>query len=493
MKKLFYLAMIFAFAIKSQAQKSDSIFLGKRITIYSKVLNENRKVWIYTPSNTSINVDNSKRYPVLYLLDGDAHFFSAVGIVQQLSQANGNGVLPEMIIVAVENTNRLRDLTPALPPSANLDKANPFNLFLHSELVPYVDKNFNTAPYKVIAGHSLGGLTVINMMNNHPQLFNAYIAIDPSMWYKNEAFLNDLASQLPQRKLNGTKLYIGVANTMPKGMSQKSLKDDKSVQTQHIRSIFKLDQVLKSNNIGLKYGQCFYEKESHNTVPLLSLYDGLKFIFDFYLFDVSENEFTDSSAVIAQKLKKHYTNISNEMGYKVAAPEAFVNYLGYDAMSKKQFNKAEALFKLNLDSYPSSSNAYDSYADYLITQKDTVAAMAFYKKAIAIKEDPLTVAKLNALSKKDNYFLKPEELRKYQGVYTLETYRIDITIRIQDGKLLASIPGQPADEFVPVSKDVFSVKGKQGYTVTFKMNGDKPIEFTSIQPNGTFKAVFKND
>lgn len=72
-------------------------------------------------------------------------------------------------------------------------------------------------------------------------------------------------------------------------------------------------------------------------------------------------------------------------------------------------------------------------------------------------------------------------------------YKIDITLLLKDGKLRASVPGQPEDEFVPVSKDVFTVKGKQGYTITFKMNGNKPIEFTSEQPNGTFKAVYKHE
>lgn len=72
--------------------------------IYSKVLNENKKIGTYTPNITSQNASLGKRYPVLYLLDGGAYFFSTVGIIQQLSQANVNGVLPEMIVVAIENT-----------------------------------------------------------------------------------------------------------------------------------------------------------------------------------------------------------------------------------------------------------------------------------------------------------------------------------------------------------------------------------------------------
>jgi len=138
----------------AQAQKSESISIGKKENYYSQVLKENRKIWIYTPDITSQLSSPDKRYPVLYLLDGEAHFFSTIGIIQQLSQANGNGVLPEMIVVAIENTNRVKDLSP-LP---DLNNTNPFIDFLSTELLPYIDKNYNTAPYKLLVGHSLGGL-----------------------------------------------------------------------------------------------------------------------------------------------------------------------------------------------------------------------------------------------------------------------------------------------------------------------------------------------
>lgn len=52
--------------------------------------------------------NTGQRYPVVYLLDGDGHFESVVGMIQQLSQVNGNTVVPEMIVVGIPNTNRTR-------------------------------------------------------------------------------------------------------------------------------------------------------------------------------------------------------------------------------------------------------------------------------------------------------------------------------------------------------------------------------------------------
>lgn len=487
MKTIFISSVLLLLNLCVIAQNNESITIGKKEIIYSKVLSENRKIWIYTPNITSQSVSPDKRYPVLYLLDGDAHFFSTVGIIQQLSQANGNGVLPEMILVAIENTNRLRDFVP----SDDLNKTNPFINFLSSELIPYIDKNYNTAPYKLLVGHSLGGLTAIDVLTKFSQLFNAYIAIDPSMWYNNEKFLNNTIDQLPKQNMNGKRLFVGTANSIPRGMTISQIKNDNSFETQHIRSIFKLDEFLKANTNGLLYAQKYYENERHNAVPLLSEYDGLRFIFDYYHLDATEKDFADSTALIASILKTHYVNVSDKMGYKNSAPEVLINYFAYDALGQNQFNKAQALFELNIESYPVSSNVYDSYADYFLVKKDTINAISNYKKALQIKNNAVTQIKLDALITKGTSIPVTVDLQKYVGVYVLETYNIPIILEIRDAKLWAIVPGQEDDEFQMLSENVFTVKGKPGYTVTFQMDGDKPKGFTSVQPNGTFQAVFK--
>lgn len=82
-----------------------------------------------------------------------------------------------MIVVAIKNTNSLRDLML----SDDLNEINPFIEFLSSELMTYIDKYFNTAFYKLLVGHSLGGFTTIDILTKFPKLFNAYLTIDPSM------------------------------------------------------------------------------------------------------------------------------------------------------------------------------------------------------------------------------------------------------------------------------------------------------------------------
>ena len=500
MRKIYAFVLFAVITFNAQSQTDNKIVIGKVDSVYSKILSEQRKIWVYTPDMTSGS--RSQRWPVVYLLDGDGHFPSVVGMIQQLSQVNGNNVYPEMIVVGIPNTDRTRDLTPTHvisdPPmmDSNSSKTSGggenFVAFIEKELIPHIDSVCPTAPYKVLIGHSFGGLTVMNVLTNHPNLFNAYIAIDPSMWYDRQRFLAATEKKLAEKKYDGVRLYVGIANTMPDGMTLAKMKKDTSSDTRHIRSIFELDEFLKSHaQNGLKYASKYYGEDNHGSVPFASEYDGLRFIFDYYRLNLTGKDFTDTSAALAMKLKQHYDMVSKEMGYKVSPPELNVNGLGYFAMNNKHYTTATALFKMNIDNYPKSSNVYDSYADLLVEEKDTVNAIVNYKKALALQDNAFTKQKLNTLEGKEPFKLTEKDLQKYAGVFDMDSVPVTITIQVKDSELWAQVPGQGDFQLVPVSPDTFGVKNMGGYEVHFQMDGDKAVGFTSVQPNGTFKAHVK--
>jgi tetratricopeptide (TPR) repeat protein len=309
------------------------------------------------------------------------------------------------------------------------------------------------------------------------------------MWYDRQRFLAATEKKLAEKNYNGTRLFVGIANTMPGGMTLEKMKKDTSSDTRHIRSIFELDKFLKAHpQNGLKYASKYYSDDNHGSVPFVSEYDGLRFIFDYYRLNITGKDFADTSALLAMKFKEHYDMVSREMGYKISPPESSINFLGYDAMKNKNFTKATALFKMNIENYPNSSNVYDSYGDLLAAEKDTVNAIVNYKKVLAIKENAYTKQKLNVLEGKESFKLTQQELQKYAGVFDLDSISVTITMLVKDNELWAQVPGQGDFQLVPVSPDTFSVKNMSGYEVHFQREGDKVIGFTSVQPNGTFKA-----
>lgn len=488
MKQTLKTAILLLFAFSANAQQQGNISIGKKDSIYSAILGEKRALWIYTPDVTSPTPDTAKRCPVLFVLDGGAHFYSTVGIIQQLSQANGNGVLPEMMVVGIESTDRLKDFVPATTEG----DANSFVKFLTGELMPFMEKNYNPAPYRVLVGHSLGGLLAMDILAGSPNLFNACVAIDPSMWYKDEKFLNRSIAAITKQKFANTRLFVGVANTLPTGMTVAKAKNDRTDGTTHIRAILKLDDFLKQHKVtGLKYEQKYYERENHNSVPLISEYDGLRFIFDYYHLQATEREFADSTPLIAASIKSHYATVSKAMGYKVSPPEALIQYFAYDALTKQHYEKANALFKLNTDNYPESSKVYDAYGDYFAVKRDTVSAIRYYKTAISKNGNEAIRSKLKALADPGSFILTGDVLKKYAAVYTILPYNIDIELYVKENSLWSKVPGEADEELVPVSRNIFTLKGKQGYTITFDTAGDRITGFTTVQPNGTFRGVLK--
>jgi predicted alpha/beta superfamily hydrolase len=489
-------------SLSSYAQTDNKIVIGKVDSVYSTILKEQRKVWVYVPNMKSGIQNPGVRYPVVYLLDGDGHFESVVGMIQQLSQVNGNTIVPEMIIVGIPNTDRTRDLTPThitsdLPAmDSNSAKTTGggenFAAFLQKELIPHIDSTYSTQPFRVLIGHSFGGLTVMNILTNHSEMFNAYIAIDPSMWYDKQQFLKTTQQKLSGQKYNGTTLYVGIANTMAEGMTLQKMKKDTSADTRHIRSIFKMDEFIKSNlQNGLKYASKYYGDDDHGSVPLISEYDGLRFIFSWYRFRFSPSDFLSADTSIVQKYRRHYEKVSKEFGYKVLPQEMQINELGYFMLSQKHYEKAAALFRMNIENYPESGNVYDSYADALVAQKDTIKAITNYQKAFDITKSEETKQKLDKLQGKSTFTLTAKELEKYVGAFEFEAISLSATTSIKSNALWINAPGQGEFELVPLSPDAFTIKGLQGYKIQFEMDGSKPIGLTSTQPNGTYKAHVK--
>jgi hypothetical protein len=401
MKNISLILGFFALSFFGNAQ-SQKIVIGKIDTINSSILDEKRPIWIYVPENVIDNNDTKKQYPVIYLLDGDWHFVSVVGMLQQLSYINGNTICPAMIVVGIPVKDRFRDLTPTCDSviSAISGGYNNFISFINKELIPYIDSNYQTAPYKILIGHSLGGLSVMNTIIKSPEMFNAYVAIDPSMWWDNKIPLKEAKSALSNNKFENKRLFLAIANNMNKGMDTASVRKDNTRNTLAIRSNLELSDILTANtNNKLNFQTKYYINESHGSVPMVATYDALHFIFDFYNFPMDKSDYADTTMAIAYRIENHYNNVSTKMGYKINPSESMINTLGYNALYMKNYTLAEYFLRLNIESYPNSYNAFDSMGDYFNTVGDYEPAIMMYKQALSIYNNVETRKKLESIQK----------------------------------------------------------------------------------------------
>ncbi len=387
---------------KSTADKS-KVTLGIIDSLESKILKEQRKIWVYTPPDTT------RKYPLVVLLDGDGHYSSVVGMIQQLSTVNGNTILPEMVIVAIPNTDRTRDLTPTHVAVAFGDStfvktsggADNFAMFMRDELFPYVEKKYPVTSYRTLIGHSFGGLFAINTIVHHPDMFSNYLAIDPSMWWDERKLTTQALEAFSKNDYTNKNLFVAVANTMNEGQTLESVKNDTAEATAHIRSIMHFNEQVQKLKNGLGFSSKYYGDDDHSSVPLIATYDGLRGFFHWYNMKAFNKYFDKASTATPQEMishiKQHYENISKHYGYTQLPAEGSVNSMGYGFMFNKMPEKAFACFELNIQNYPKSANAHDSMGDYYLSVKDTVHAKEYFNKALAIQPLDYTKDKLSKL------------------------------------------------------------------------------------------------
>jgi predicted alpha/beta superfamily hydrolase len=335
-------------------------------------------------------------------LDGNDHFASVTSMVQYLSQ---EPICPEMIVVGISNTNRIRDLTPSQPahldgiPAAELKASGSgenFTVFLEKELIPYIDAHYSTTPHRTLIGHSLGGLLVLNTLVNHPGLFDNYVALDPSIWWDDEKLLKQAHDVLAQPRFAGRALFVASAN--PTGLdSVQAAKEDSNA-----RSKWKLrDELTRNRSNGLRWAYKYYPTERHGTVPLPGTYDALHFLFQGYaLSPAAFKDLYKPGANVVALLETHYRRFSTQAGYPVLPPESLVNELAHGLLLSGQSTPALGLFQLNTKNYPASFNVHNSLGDYYLAQKQPALAVAAFTKALQVKENPATREKLTSLQAK---------------------------------------------------------------------------------------------
>jgi hypothetical protein len=131
----------------------------------------------------------------------------------------------------------------------------------------------------MLIGHSLGGLFVLNTLTMHSDLFDKYVAIDPSLWWNDQQSLKEYEEVLRQQKFNGKSLFISIANTISRMDTTHALLDTTD-HTEHFRSIVHFAKSLKQTiTHELDWRAKYYPDESHGSVALISEYDAFNFLF----------------------------------------------------------------------------------------------------------------------------------------------------------------------------------------------------------------------
>lgn len=235
------------------ASAATPLVIGESFNIESLALQEKRHINVYmarawdTPPDAPL--------PVLYMPDGGvAEDFLHVAGLLQVSVANGT--MRPFMLVGMQNTQRRRDLTG--PTDSAEDRriapvvggAAAYRAFIRDELMPEVKRRYRTTGETAIVGESLAGLFVVETYLLEPQMFDHYLAFDPSLWWNQGALPRQAAALMARGKPGKHSLYL--ASSSEAGIA---------IDVQHLAEVLE-----KQAPSGLQWHLEKMPEETHGTI-----------------------------------------------------------------------------------------------------------------------------------------------------------------------------------------------------------------------------------
>jgi predicted alpha/beta superfamily hydrolase len=355
------------------------IVLGRTLTLTSKTFGRDVPVQVYVPSSYAAG---STRYPVLYVMNSYPFAFTC-GTVELLA---GNLEIPEMIVVGAPPFDRGYVPTPF---EERGDAPTPVDLsirFLKEELIPFIDNNYRTNAYRILYGHSVGGLFTMYTLFNHPDLFTAYLAGSPWFQSLDQYWLKNIEKMAKVRNLDNKFLHMTVGNQ----------------ETQlTIDTYRELEKWMNAQSLGNLIWKSAWLEGNHGSMVGRVIYEGLSFFFNGWRIPQSEMVDGDVDKIDAQiKIKAAKWE---KYGFDASAivPENQLNALGYFFVNRKDMDKAFKVFTYNIRRFPKSYNAHDSLGEAYMIKGDKENAIKYYKLAVELNPGDTDYAKRVLQNSKD--------------------------------------------------------------------------------------------
>ena len=335
-----------------------AVTLGKMSSLQSKVLNKTIPLSIHLPANYH---NSKKTYPVLYMLGSE--YRARFAMLASTLDYMGEGQIPEMILIGIDLPEGNSIL---LPTRENQNTTVPDNYisFLEIELIPNIDANYRTAPFKVLFGGSNSGLFCVYTLLNNPLLFNGYFASSPS--------LRNIPTELQQ------KIKSGPLKTLSENRFLHIIYSDDEGLTNHVSEFSRVLAEHKPESFTYKVD----ELVNQGHVPAMDFIQFLLTLYpDFNPFNPREN------LVSLDTVTQHFDRLSKRYGYEIKTPISVIFNLGFHTILSKNLIAAEEIFQYSLEVYPEGKESYLGMGLVRRSQGQLESAKTMFEKALTIDPD----------------------------------------------------------------------------------------------------------
>lgn len=356
-------------------------------TIVSQKLKEDREFTVSLPE--SYSKSKTKKYPVLFLLDGDYLLDPFQGALNYGAYWDD---LPEVIIVGITQNKkyeRYSDCTFDSETGLPEGKGENFLEFIGQELLPYIEKTYRIAPFKIIAGHDVtAGFLNFYLYKDQP-IFNAYISLSPELPTRMEEIIPQRLSALNQP----IYYYQATADGDLKTTKERIIQLDSAVVT------------IKKPTLNYLFDA--FKGASHYSLVLHAIPNALYHIFGAYQ-PISVSEFNEKIAILTSGYVKYLENKYEiiEKSLAIKMPIRFNDFKAIEAaiLKNKAYNELDALSKLAHKNYPKSMLA--DYELGLMFEKN-----GDYRKAVKQFQIAYQKEEIGGLTK-DMMLDKMDDLKK---------------------------------------------------------------------------------
>jgi predicted alpha/beta superfamily hydrolase len=341
----------------------EDIVIGTYRVMHSAILNEDRLLFIHLPRDYD---DTRLAYPVLYLLYADLYNYFT-DIVMQMEKLSSSGEIPPLIIVGVVNTNRYRDLLPVpargRPEGGGADK---FLNFLQQELVPYIDQNYRSKNFRLLAGPQAAAVFSLYALMTSADLFDATVCENPFMNPENAEYLYPRAEQF-FKNTSALKQFLYI----------KCEQDERAGDLEYAA---KLAQLLESHRPKYFRFQVDFDEPSGDFIDALPFRKFLRAVFTAY-------QPPDSFRIEKlQNIIDYYNARSAEYGCELEPPDILLTFTGDKLRQAGNVSAAIGIFNYQLSLYPKSLNAHFQLGESYRVLGDLEQAKKYYLGFLAIRD-----------------------------------------------------------------------------------------------------------
>ncbi len=342
--------------------------------ITSKHFKEQRIIQVHLPKNYS----KEERLPVIYVFDAqwDTYFNLTTSTIDYLIETRK---FPKSIIVGIHSEKRQFEFTAKIVNDnwdmPHLGGAKFLEKHLSEEVIPLLNRDYNTENFRIGIGHSLGATFVLNSLIDSPSLFNAYISISPNLQIDDEEVTLKIQRNIQQVKKSNKFLYTTIGN-------------EGNPDTMFLPYIKRLDTVMQTNKSeAFNWNFSILKELDHATTPLESIDRGLLELAKKWKLSEIEKERIGKSKNVVKEFNSFYNDLSEWTGYTITpSKNDYYSFSGF-LETNKNYANAINIHKSAIQNFPSESKFYNCVAENMMKLENKKGAKTYLHLALKILEN----------------------------------------------------------------------------------------------------------